>query len=176
MSLVPLLATVAVAWSAPQAAAAVALVTPGKISVAEVSGPAERTALTTAALRYASFWNTGDEALARQALAPDFVDRTLPPGRVQGVQGALDASRAFRTAVPDLGCTLEQLIVAGDRVVAHLHFRGHFSGRFGDHQGRGQAVDFTATDIYRIADGRIAENWHIEDNLTLLTQLGVVTP
>ena len=37
-------------------------------------------------------------------------------------------------------------------------------------------MDFIATDIYRVAGGRIAENWHIEDNLTLLTQLGVVTP
>lgn len=176
MPLVPLLATVAMAWSAPPNGAAAMLVTPGEFRVAGVSSPAERAAMTAAALRYASFWNTGDEALARQALAPDFIDRTLPPGRAQGVQGALDASRTFRAAVPDLGCTVEQLIVAGDRVVAHLHFRGHFRGRFGDRQGRGQSVDFIATDIYRIADGRIAENWHIEDKLTLLTQLGVVTP
>jgi hypothetical protein len=26
--------------------------------------------------------------------------------------------------------------------------------------------------IYRIADGRVAENWHVEDNLTLQQQLG----
>ena len=31
-----------------------------------------------------------------------------------------------------------------------------------------------ATDIYRISDGRIAENWHIEDNLTLQQQLGLI--
>jgi predicted ester cyclase len=176
MSLVPLFATVVMAWPVPPGSAMAAPVTPGQVRVAGVSSPAERTVMTTAALRYASFWNTGDEAFARQALAPDFIDRTLPPGRAQGVQGALDASRTFRAAVPDLDCSVEQLIVAGDRVVAHLHFRGHFSGRFGDRQGHGQPVDFIATDIYRIADGRIAENWHIEDNLTLLTQLGVVTP
>jgi len=35
-------------------------------------------------------------------------------------------------------------------------------------------VNFIATDIYRIADGRIAENWHLEDNLTFLQQIGVV--
>ncbi|MGN6226964.1 MAG: ester cyclase [Dyella sp.] len=175
MSLVPLLASAMVAWSAPSAAPA-ASSAPAQITVAAVADPAQREALTTAARRYASFWNTGDEVLARQALAPDFVDRTLPPGRAQGMQGALDASRTFRAAVPDLSCTVEQLIVAGDRVVAHLHFRGHFSGRFAGRQGRGQSVDFIATDIYRVADGRIAENWHIEDNLTLLTQLGVVTP
>jgi len=31
-------------------------------------------------------------------------------------------------------------------------------------------------DIYTIRDGRIATNWHLEDNLTLLRQLGVVSP
>jgi len=31
-----------------------------------------------------------------------------------------------------------------------------------------------ATDIYRIANGRIADNWHIEDNLTLMQQLDLV--
>ena len=41
-------------------------------------------------------------------------------------------------------------------------------------QGDGRAIDFIATDIYRIANGRIAENWHLEDNLTLLQQLGAV--
>jgi len=28
---------------------------------------------------------------------------------------------------------------------------------------------------YRITDGRIAENWHIEDNLTLQQQLEIVS-
>lgn len=138
--------------------------------------PVDTAAMTRAALRYASFWNTGDEALAREALAPGFVDRTPPRGRAPGMAGALAASRRFRAAVPDLSCTVEQMIVAGDRAVSHLHFRGHFSGRFGDRQGHGQAVDFTATDIYRIVNGRITDNWHLEDNLTLLKQLGVVTP
>jgi hypothetical protein len=32
-----------------------------------------------AARRYDSFWNTGDEALARVALASNFIDNTLPP-------------------------------------------------------------------------------------------------
>jgi len=164
------LAALAVVAAVPVADAAQPLVTPQRVIAAD---PIDTSAMTRAALRYASFWNTGDEALARAALAPDFVDRTPPPGRAPGVEGALVASRSFRAAVPDLGCTVEQLIVAGDRVVSHLHFRGHFTGRFGDHQGHGQPVDFIATDIYRIEGGRIADNWHLEDNLTLLRQLGV---
>jgi predicted ester cyclase len=127
-----------------------------------------------AARRYDTFWNTGDEALERTALAPNFVDNTLPTGRPQGVAGPLAASKLIRLAVPDIRCEIEQMIVAGDRVVAHLRFRGHFTGRFGQIQGQGQTINFIATDIYRVADGRVAENWHIEDNLTLQQQLGLI--
>lgn len=128
----------------------------------------------TAARRYDTFWNTGDETLARAALAPNFIDSTLPAGRPQGLAGPVAASKLMRAAIPDMRCEIEQMIVAGDRVVAHLRFRGHFTGRFGQIQGQGQTINFIATDIYRIADGRIAENWHIEDNLTLQQQLGLI--
>jgi predicted ester cyclase len=127
-----------------------------------------------AARTYDTFWTTGDEAQARAALATDFTDRTLPPGRPQGIAGPLAASKVFHAAVPDVQASVEQMIVAGDRVVTHLHFTGHFTGSFNGVQGKGQSVDFVATDIYRIRDGKITENWHLEDNLTFLQQLGVV--
>jgi predicted ester cyclase len=127
-----------------------------------------------AARRYDTFWNTGDEALARAALAPNFIDNTLPTGRPQGLAGPLAASKLMRAAIPDLRCEIELMIVAGNRVVTHLRFRGHFTGRFGQIQGQGQTINFMATDIYRVADGRVAENWHIEDNLTLQQQLGLI--
>ncbi|WP_435575107.1 ester cyclase [Burkholderia plantarii] len=173
-----LLAAVATALApaVPARAEAAALVQPKQLT-ADRSLPARQLAEQLHAARlYDTFWSTGDEAQARAALAPDFVDRTLPPGRAQGVAGPLAASRAFHAAVPDVHCEVEQMIVAGDRVVAHLRLSGHFTGSFGAVRGRGQPVDFIATDIYRIRGGRIAENWHLEDNLTFLTQLGVVKP
>jgi len=30
-----------------------------------------------------------------------------------------------------------------------------------------------ATDLVKVENGRISDNWHIEDNLTLLTQMGI---
>jgi predicted ester cyclase len=130
-------------------------------------------ALILAARRYDTFWNTGDEAMTRAALASNFFDNTLPNGRPQGIDGVLKASKGFRTAVPDLHCDVRQMIVAGDRVVTHLHFTGHFTGSFMGKQGQGQVIDFIATDIYRVADGRIEEDWHLEDNLTFLQQAGL---
>ena len=41
------------------------------------------------AREYATFWNTGNETLARDALAANFVDKTPPEGRKQGPEGAI---------------------------------------------------------------------------------------
>ena len=156
-------------------AADTGLIEPGNLIVDRSLPRAQVDAQVIAARRYDTFWNTGDEDLARAALAPNFIDNTLPAGRAQGPAGPLAASKLMRAAIPDLRCEIVEMIVAGDRVVTHLRFRGHFTGRFGQIQGQGQTINFVATDIYRIADGRVTENWHIEDNLTLQQQLGRIT-
>lgn len=155
-------------------AAEPALVTPGVLITPTGTRPGQFKAQILAARRYATFWSSGEPELARAALAPDFTDRALPPGREQGIAGPLAASKAFHTAVPDVRCEVQQMIVSGDRVISHLRFTGHFTGTFNGVQGQGQDINFIATDIYRIAQGRIAENWHLEDNLTFLQQLGVI--
>lgn len=159
--------------SGAQAAADDALPQPHHLA-ADASASSANIVLT--ARRYAAFWNTGNEAYAKEALAPEFVDRTLPDGRPQGPAGPLAASKGFRAAVPDLSAEIDDMVVSGDRASVHLHFHGHFTGQFQNIKGTGQTVDFQAFDLYRVQDGRIVENWHLEDNLTLLRQLGVVKP
>lgn len=168
----------AAAW--PSMAVAVAtthadddLVRPQTLIVDRSLSKKQADAQIRAARLYDTFWSTGDESTARAALADTFMDRTLPPGRPQGVAGPLAASKMFHEAVPDVQASVEQMIVAGDRVVTHLRFTGHFTGTFNGVQGKGQPVDFIATDIYRIHDGKITDNWHLEDNLVFLRQLGV---
>jgi len=155
-------------------AADTALIEPHSLIVDRSLPKTQVTSQVIAARRFDTFWNTGDEALARAALAPNFTDSTLPPGRPQGLAGPLAASKLMRAAIPDLSCEIEQMIVAGDRVVTHLRFRGHFTGLFGQTRGHGQTINFIATDIYRITDGHIAENWHLEDNLAFQQQLGLI--
>jgi predicted ester cyclase len=120
-----------------------------------------------------NFWNTGDEELLKQAIADNFADHTLPPGRPQGPKGPVFASRNFRAAVPDLKVALEKVVLAGDYVTVHMSFTGHFTGTFGHTHGSNQAIAFIATDLVKITKGRITDNWHIEDNLTLLTEMGI---
>jgi predicted ester cyclase len=141
--------------------------------VASAPAAAQRASVEKAALAFYRFWNTGDAALLQTTLSPSFTDHTLPPGRPQGPEGPAFASRTFRQAVPDLGVSIRKMIIAGDYVTVHMHFTGHFTGSFGAAKGSGQPVDFIATDLIRVLDGRITDNWHIEDNLTLLQQMGL---
>ncbi len=129
-----------------------------------------------AARRYFAFWNTGDEAYATAALSEDFVDLNLPEGRPQSPTGPLVASRTFRQAVPDLAVSVEEAWVVGDQVIGRLRFTGHFTGQFNGIQGNGGPIQFDAVDMYTVKEGRIVANWHLEDNLLLLKQFGVVSP
>ncbi|GAB1037976.1 ester cyclase [Shewanella algae] len=140
------------------------LVTDGSQTEAEI---------VQAARLYAAFWNSGDPAFARAALSEHFVDRTLPSGRSQGLGGVLQASEGFRRAVPDLSAEIEHLLVADDYVTVRLRFRGHFSGQFGEQQGQGQAINFQAVDLYRVKQGRITDNWHLEDYQSLFSQMNL---
>jgi len=150
-------------------------VKPEEIIVASTIPTTERDAELDAARAFYDFWNTDDAAFLKRAIADDFTDHTLPPGRPQGPQGPLFASHTFRAAVPDLKVTVHKMIVAGPYVTVHMSFTGHFTGAFGTVSSDGQPVSFIATDLLKIRDGRITDNWHIEDNLTLLQQMGIAT-
>jgi predicted ester cyclase len=148
---------------------------PPEILIVAGDIPADRRdAMLTSAGKFYQFWNTGDEMLLRQAISEHFIDHTLPPGRPQGPAGPAAASKAFLAAVPDLKVVVSQQILTGDRVVSHLRFTGHFTGQFKDAVGTGQPVDFIATDILAVHGDRITDNWHLEDNLTFLQQIGLI--
>src|SRR6202158_3157059 len=107
--------------------------------VAAAIPDAQRDATMKAVRAFYDFWNTGDESLLKEAIASNFTDHTLPPGRPQGPQGHAFVSRRLRTAVADLRVTVEKMVVAGDYVTVHMNFTGHFTGRGGAEDGTGPA-------------------------------------
>ncbi|MFD8598191.1 ester cyclase [Kitasatospora sp. NPDC059646] len=149
------------------------LVQPGAITVDRSIGEKRAAQEVRLAQQLYTFWNTGQQKYLDAAVSPQFKDNTLPAGRPQGPTGPVFASKNFRAAVPDLTCELSDLLITGDKITARLVFRGHFTGTFNGVQGKGQRVDFNAIDIQHVGTDRIVEDWHIEDNATLLTQLGV---
>lgn len=136
--------------------------------------PATVAALLKPVDAFYGFWNNGSQALLNQAVAPNFIDHALPPGRPQGPKGPMVAARTFLGAVPDLRVAVTQRLIVGDRVVSALRFTGHFTGTFERKKGHGQPIDFIATDILAVQRGRITDNWHLEDNLSFMREVGLV--
>jgi predicted ester cyclase len=177
----PILATLAlivlpsIASAAPVSdALAVAMTRPQEQVVANDITPERLAARLTPVDAFYGFWVNDSPTLRTSAIGLDFVDHTLPRGRPQGPTGPAQASKGFLAAVPDLKVVVVQRLVVGDRVVSHPRFTGHFTGTFMGHSGAGQPFDFIATDILRIRNGRISDNWHLEDSLTFLQQIGIV--
>jgi len=153
---------------------AVRMAAPHELIVAGDLTPAQREAILTPINNLYGFWNNGSADLLKKALSPQFFDHALPPGRPQGPAGPAAASKGFLAAVPDLVVTVVQQLVVGDRVVSQVRLTGHFNGKLGDVQGKGQAIDFLAIDILRVQGGKVTDNWHLEDNLGFEQQAGLL--
>ena len=173
-SIICVLLSIALTQTAAQAQGQ-ALPQPESMTVDRSLSPAAAAQMIKTARLFYAFWDTGNAEYASAAVDNNFRDNTLPEGRPQGPKGLLYASQTLRSAVPDLHCTIKDLLVNGDKVTARLLFTGTHKGEFMGHPATGKPVRFFAIDILRIRSGKIVEDWHLEDNLTLFEQLGVVS-
>jgi predicted ester cyclase len=61
-------------------------------------------------------------------------------------------------------------------VAVRQTWRGTHTGNFLGIPPTGKQVAFTSTEVYRVAGGRLAEEWVELDMLGLLQQLGAIPP
>ncbi len=106
--------------------------------------------------------------------APDHVDHTLPPGLPTSPDGTRQAIAMTLAALPDLHITIEDMIAEGDKVVTRFTTHGTQQGAFGSIPPTGKRVAITTIEITRVADGKIVEDWGLDDRLGMLQQLGLV--
>lgn len=119
---------------------------------------------------------TGDLTLLDAVFTPDWRDNTLPPGRAPGLTGLKNAVAFTRSILPDVTATMEDVFAADGKVVVRIVFQGTNTGGFMGVGPNGKPVKFIAFDMHRVENGKVVESWHLEDNLALMIQLGVVPP
>jgi predicted ester cyclase len=139
-------------------------------------GPAEPHAHARAvALRFYDLLRGADPAPVDDVLAPAWVEYPpSAPGQAPGAAGFAPVLANFRATFPDLEAVVEDVLVDGDRVVVRSTLQGTHRGATYGLAPTGRRVAFMAIDIHRVAGERIAETWHVEDRLSLLTQLGAL--
>lgn len=117
-------------------------------------------------------FNRGNEAAVDELIAPDGVDHDPLPGFPAGREGVKALARTFRAAFPDARTTIDELFVAGDRVVARYTFTGTHEGELFGIPPTGRRVTVKGIDIVRAEGGTLVEHWGAFDQAALLQQLG----
>ena len=131
----------------------------------------------TIARIYEEVFNMGKLEQADTLIATAYIDHNpIGLGGKSGIEGFKQTVRALRFAFPDLHFTVEQMIVNGDQVVTRTTMRGTHKNSFMGVDPTNKQVTVSGFDIFRIADGVVAERWGTLDGLTLMQQMEVFIP
>ncbi len=125
-------------------------------------------------------WN-GDLAQLDAIVAENFVAHAALMGGTG--EGTLRGRAALGQWIGGLHAVMTGLVFSievgpvtdADHLVVRWRARGTYRGGLpgASDAAIGREVDFTGTDILRVADGRIAEYWVNSDTLLLMQQLGI---
>lgn len=83
-------------------------------------------------------------------------------------------AKGWREAFPDLKITVDKQVAERDLVAVRWTARGTNTGTGNGIPATGRAVQVTGTTLFRMDDGRIAEEWTCADSLGLRKQLGML--
>jgi predicted ester cyclase len=121
-------------------------------------------------------FNQGNLAVVDEVLAPDHRAHIIIGGVPNGPQGLKLIIAMYRTAFPDLRCTVEDEIVDGDKFAVRWSLHGTHQGMFLGNPPTGKQVHVLGIILGRTENGRIIEDWILTDQLAILQQLGIVPP
>ena len=83
-------------------------------------------------------------------------------------------ARGWREAFPDINITVDKQVAERDLVAVRWTARGTNTGTGNGLPATGRAVQITGTTLFRMDDGRIAEEWTCANSLGLMRQLGML--
>jgi steroid delta-isomerase-like uncharacterized protein len=112
--------------------------------------------------------------LIDQLAVEDYVEHDPFPGQGNGRNDLRARAELILGAFDPLRFTVEDVIAEGDRVVVRWSQVGTQSGAFMGMPPTGREFGINGIDIHALRDGRMAEHWHVVDQLGMLQQLGAI--
>lgn len=130
---------------------------------------------TAIALRFAQIWGQGSLDLIDEYASPEIaVSYPLLPETVHGPDAFKEVIRGIRSGMPDVECEVHETIAQGDKVAGRWTMRGTHSGELNGIPPTGKQVTLSGITIYRLAEGKVVEEFGEENALGFLQQLGVI--
>ena len=127
----------------------------------------------TARRFYDEVLNEGSTAVLEDLAVDDYLEHDPLPGQTTNRQGLDQRVTMLRTALAP-HFTLEDIVAEDDRVAVRWTQSGTHVADFLGIPATGRRFTIAGIDIYRLQDGKLAEHWHVVDQLSLLGQLGVL--
>jgi steroid delta-isomerase-like uncharacterized protein len=122
---------------------------------------------------YEEVWGRGNTDVAFEVFADDYVRHDPRAAEaLPGPHGQKKIADDFRTAFPDLEFTIDVIVGEGDYVVGRWTAAGTNLGPWGGREPTRRRATFSAVNIFRFGDGKVAEIWNHRDDLGLIEQLG----
>jgi steroid delta-isomerase-like uncharacterized protein len=122
---------------------------------------------------FEDFCNGRRSEVADEIIAPDYVSHGPQAPPAEGPDGVRARVGLYQDSV-DGHWNVVEMFSSDDRVVARWTGTGNHRGELMGLAATGKPIDVDAISIFRIADGKIAEEWTVWDALGLLQQVGAV--
>jgi predicted ester cyclase len=109
----------------------------------------------------------------KELLTPEFVLHYSGPQEDFSGEALMQLVRVYYTAFPDGIHKFEDIFAEGNKVVSRALWEGTHKTDFQGIPATGIKVSFYQIGISTVVDGKIKECWVVEDNLGMMTQLGM---
>ena len=121
--------------------------------------------------RYIEAYNAEAWEAIAEIVSPDYVHHSGE--QTFDLAGFIQGARWLRSGIPDFRVHVLDLLVDGDRSAVRFQARGvHENSFFGEEPSK-RLITLDGITVFRIASGRIAEDWEAMDEGQLRRQLGV---
>jgi steroid delta-isomerase-like uncharacterized protein len=121
-------------------------------------------------------WNERRSEILDELLTPD-VAYHGPSMSMNGREEYKQVYNVFRSALHDTRLEIDDLIAEGDKVVSRVSLQCVHGGEFEGLPPTGREIALDAYTVFRLVDGKIAEEWEIIDELGMMRQIGMeLTP
>ncbi len=120
--------------------------------------------------------NHGEVDAIDELCTPDMVNHTPMPGVPNTNDGVKQFFTSMHAAFPDLCFTIHDQIAEGEKVFTRMTFEGTHNGEFMGIPATGRQVSIDVIDTFRLQGGRITDHWGMADQLSMMQQMGIVSP
>ena len=128
---------------------------------------------------------TGDLAVFDDIIADDFTVHAIhgkysavisPTGDERGPARLKQFAAEWNTIWRDAQVSIDEIVAEGDRVIVQWTFSGTQRGEFLGIPPTNKRVTYSGFNIFRVADGKLAEAWDMMDRFGMWQQLGLLPP